>query len=555
MVAQCGDLFAEGSITVIPQSTVDNLNKSESLCVGTLLTTIEHSVSGVTGLGTPENLPSGVAARLVGGTTVEITGTPSESGVFNYRIPLTAQCGNLFAEGSITVLPQSTVDNLDKSQSLCVGTLLTNIEHSVSGVTGLGTSENLPSGVAARLVGGTTVEITGTPSESGVFNYRIPLTAQCGDLFAEGSITVIPQSTVDNVDKSQRLCVGSLLTTIEHSVSGVTGLGTPENLPSGVEARLVGGTTVEITGTPSVSGVFNYRIPLKAQCGDLFAEGSITVIPQSTVDNVDKSQSLCVGTLLTTIEHSVSGVTGLGTPENLPSGVAARLVGGTTVEITGSPLESGVFDYRIPLIAQCGDLFVEGKITVFKNNTVSTGSSQPEVFYGDHLPVITHKTTGINKMISVKGLPRGVTAQWKSGLLEINGIPVQSGVFNYSISMEGNCGVSIATGIIKVRNKLEVRADDFMHSSFKPGDTTSSVLANDTLNGQMVELGNGPDEVSMFLVKSSNVLELNNDGTIFIKKDIPSGIYKLRYELCDHSSLQSCKQGEVTIRIQRVASS
>ena len=47
--------------------------------MGTLLTTIEHSVSGVTGLGTPENLPSGVQARLVGGTAVEITGTPSES--------------------------------------------------------------------------------------------------------------------------------------------------------------------------------------------------------------------------------------------------------------------------------------------------------------------------------------------------------------------------------------------------------------------------------------------------------------------------------------------
>ncbi|MCP5015101.1 MAG: hypothetical protein GY938_07425, partial [Ketobacter sp.] len=183
-----------------------------------------------------------------------------------------AECGNLFAEGSITVLPQSTVDNVDKSQRLCVGTLLTTIEHLVSGVTGLGTPENLPFGVAARLVGGTTVEITGTPSESGVFNYRIPLVAECGNLYAEGSITVLPQSTVDNVDKSQRLCVGTLLATIEHSVSGVTGLGAPENFPSGVEAHLVGGTTVEIIGTPSESGVFNYRIPLTAVCGNVFAE-------------------------------------------------------------------------------------------------------------------------------------------------------------------------------------------------------------------------------------------------------------------------------------------
>ena len=94
-------------VTVIPNNTAGAPSSTPTLCVNTTLTAITIATTGATGIGTPLNLPSGVNATW-GSNTITITGTPAESGTFNYSIPLIGGCGTFSATGSITVNSRPT---------------------------------------------------------------------------------------------------------------------------------------------------------------------------------------------------------------------------------------------------------------------------------------------------------------------------------------------------------------------------------------------------------------------------------------------------------------
>jgi hypothetical protein len=61
------------------------------------------------------------------------------------------------------------------------------------------------------------------------------------------------------------LCISTVLTDITHATTGA-GIGTATGLPAGVTAAFAS-NTITISGTPTVSGTFNYSIPLTGGCG------------------------------------------------------------------------------------------------------------------------------------------------------------------------------------------------------------------------------------------------------------------------------------------------
>ena len=88
-------------------------------------------------------------------------------------------------------------------------------------------------------------------------------------------------------------------------------------MPNGVTAAWAG-NIITISGTPTAAGIFNYSIPLSGGCNTVFATGTITVNPNNTVTLVSVPQTLCVNTALTTITHTTTGATGIGTATGLP---------------------------------------------------------------------------------------------------------------------------------------------------------------------------------------------------------------------------------------------
>jgi hypothetical protein len=159
----------------------------------------------------------------------------------------------------------------------------------------------LPAGVTASWAGNT-ITISGTPTVSGTFNYSIPLTGGCGLVNATGSIIVNPSNTVTAVTSSPSICINNALTAISHTTTGALGIGAVTGLPAGLTASWAG-NSITISGTPTVSGTFNYSIPLTGGCGIVNATGSIIVNPNNTVTTASSSPVVCINTALTDYSH------------------------------------------------------------------------------------------------------------------------------------------------------------------------------------------------------------------------------------------------------------
>lgn len=88
---------------------------------------------------------------------------------------------------------------------------------------------------------------------------------------------------------NQTLCQNTSITNITYNTKGATG-STFSGLPTGVSGSW-NSNVVTITGTPSVSGTFNYVVTLTGGCGSVISNGTITVNP--TVNSI----SLITGNL------------------------------------------------------------------------------------------------------------------------------------------------------------------------------------------------------------------------------------------------------------------
>jgi hypothetical protein len=280
-------------------NTAGTPSSMPTLCINTSLTNITNSTTGATGIGTATGLPTGVSSAWAG-NTITISGMPSQSGTFNYSIPLTGGCGNVNATGTITVNAVNTAGAPSSTPTLCINTALTNITHTTLGATGIGTATGLPSEVSAAWASNM-ITISGTPSVSGTFNYSIPLTGGCGNVSATGTITINPSMTVGSPSSTPTLCVNAPLTNITHTTSGANGIGAATGLPAGVTASW-SSNTITISGTPTVNGNFNYSIPLTGGCASASATGTITndnQIPVITCPaniTVGNTANLCTGT-------------------------------------------------------------------------------------------------------------------------------------------------------------------------------------------------------------------------------------------------------------------
>ena len=187
-------------------NTASAPSTSPTLCVNTALTAITHTTTGATGISGAgvsgaNTLPAGVSATWAN-NTITISGTPTSAGTFNYSIPLTGGCANVFATGTITVTPNNTVSAASSTPTLCANTALTAITHTTTGATGISSAgvsgaNTLPAGVSATWANNT-ITISGTPTSAGTFIYSIPLTGGCGSVNATGTITVnaLPTTSV-----------------------------------------------------------------------------------------------------------------------------------------------------------------------------------------------------------------------------------------------------------------------------------------------------------------------------------------------------------------------
>jgi len=507
--APCVAATTNGSITVNPIAVITRTSAAatttQTLC-GNLaaITPITYSLTGGATNATVTGLPAGVTSSVVAGV-LTISGTPTVTGTFNYTVTTTGHtvpCVAATTTGSITINPIAVITLTSgvatTNQTLC-GNLaaITNITYLLSGGATGATVTGLPASVTGSVAAGV-LTISGTPTVTGTFNYTVTTTgntAPCTAATTIGTITINPIAVITRTSAAattaQTVC-GNLvaITPITYSLTGGATGATVAGLPAGVTGSVAAGI-LTISGTPTVTGTFNYTVTTTGHtvpCVAVTTTGSITINPIAIITLTSgvatTNQSLTVSTAITNITYSLTGSATGATVTGLPTGITSNVAGGI-LTISGTPSVSGTFNYTITTTGQsapCTGATLNGTITVNSlavltlTSAVAT-TSQTVCSSAATIAPITYTYSGSATGATVTGLPTGVTATVAAGVVTISGTATVTGIFNYTVNTTP-APAATASGTITINPAAVVAL------------TSAAATTNQTLCGNLAAITN-----------------------------------------------------------------
>jgi len=509
-ITTCSSVSALSTVTVTPLPTMilSSLpaTTSQSLCINTAITPITYTVGGSATGATVSGLPAGVTGNFSSGV-FSLSGIPTVAGTFPYTVATTGGCTPAVSlNGTITVSPLSTLTLTTAAsttnQVFCLNLALNTITYTVGGSATGAVVNGLPAGVTGSFAGGV-VTISGTPTVSGLFNYTVTTTGGCSPtVILGGSITINPLSamvlTSAATTTNQTICLNDSVTPITYTVGGSATGANVIGLPAGVSGNLVSGIFT-ISGTPTVSGTFNYTVTTAGGCfPNIVLGGTIIIRPLSTLALSSAvsttTQTLCLGNALNTISYTVGGsATGV-VVNGLPAGVTDSFAGGV-VTISGTPTISGLFNYTVTTTGGCLPAVILGgsidikPLSTMVLTTAATTTNQT-ICLNDSINPIIYSVGGSATGANVIGLPAGITGNLVSGIFTISGTPSVSGTYNYTVTTTGGCAPSIVLGGTILINSLP-KASFTGLTSICSGDVTaivvSSTIPGSTFNWNAVQ--------------------------------------------------------------------
>jgi gliding motility-associated-like protein len=448
-----------GTITVTTLATIALTSPvattNQSVCVNTAIVNITYSVGGSATGATVAGLPAGVTGTFLAGVFT-ISGTPTASGIFNYTVTTTGGCvPAATAVGTITVTTSATIALTSAAattnQSVCINNAITNITYSVGGSATGATVAGLPAGVTGIFAAGV-FTISGTPTVSGIFNYTVTTTGGCVPAAtAGGTVTITTSSTIiltsPVATTNQTVCVNTAIVNITYSAGGNSTGATVIGLPAGITGTFSAGVFT-ISGTPSVSGTFNYTVTTTGGCTpDATAGGTVIVTPLPTLilisAAVTTTQTICINAAIANITYSIGG-SGIGaTVTGLPTGVSGTFSAGVFT-ISGTPSVAGTFSYTVTTTGGCTPAAtLGGTITVtplpIVALTSAAATTAQTICINTAIANITYSVGGSATGATVTGLPAGISGTFSAGVFTISGTPSVSGIFNYTVTTTGGC--------------------------------------------------------------------------------------------------------------------
>ncbi len=466
--AAAGDMTGSATVTVnsnvTPAVTISSSDADNSICDGNSVTFSSSGLSNEGASPAYQWLKNGVAIPTSGTSNTYTTTALVNNDIISLQlVSNSTSCltTNTVVSNSIQtqVNPGAPATPLAIAGDTTQCTSLTNQVYSITSVLNASTyTWSVPAGWTINSGNGTTSIVTTIGSSTGTSNVTVTAGNGCGTstqqllpvAVSSSSSNPITLSSDANTD-AQTKCINTAITNITYSASGGSNVRFT-GLPTGVSGSY-SSSTVTITGTPSVSGTYNYVVTLTVGGCDYTKTGTITVTAANTTGVASSSPTLCINTALTSITHTTTGATGVGSATNLPAGVSA-LWSSNTITISGTPTESGTFNYSIPLSGGCGSVSASGTIIVTAAKTISLGggsSSTQSICLNSALSSISYSSTGATGAV-FGGLPSGVSGSYSSGTSTISGTPTVAGTFNYTVNTTGGCGSAAASGTITVKS-------------------------------------------------------------------------------------------------------
>lgn len=450
----------------------------QTVCIGTPIQDIKFNITG----GAPNayvlGLPLGIS-YLYGSGLLTISGTPTESGTFDYTVYTSGSsvaCNTTFT-ATITVNADQTIKLLTTgkdNQQICPGASIDQFSYelgvSVTGVSVVFTPKT-PSGITWNLTGNSLIFSGASNDTPANYNYTITTQGVCKSTTATGVITIIKTNSLvlTSGNKDETICVNTSLNTIQYNGNPGQTLVINGLLPPGVTftADPVTGSAT-IVGTPTLIGNYLYSITTNNSCGDRI-DGSIIVNANAYINYISGglNQVACIGTAIEPLKYAVPlniTNTDVTIAPSLPPGLSYVVNGGELI-ISGTPTAiSTITPYDITIIS-CGTPAKSTfnlTIVDFPVITLEPGSgslSQSVCQNGLIIPIM-FKLSGAATGIDLSILPTFITSTYNAstGIYTLTGAPKTAGIFTFNIKTIGNssCSVSLPVTISNLYAALSI---------------------------------------------------------------------------------------------------
>ncbi|OFW03357.1 MAG: hypothetical protein A3G20_05600, partial [Acidobacteria bacterium RIFCSPLOWO2_12_FULL_59_11] len=400
-------------------------------------------------------LPAGLSLTSATGA---ISGTPTTAGTSNFTVQVTDDNGATATRAlSITIYDTLAVT----TSALSEGTVSASYTQTLTASGGKTpytwslASGSLPTGLTLNA---STGEISGTPTASGTYGFTSRVTDSNGftndrllSINIYGAVSVTTASLSDGtINASYAVTLAATGGKVPYVWSVITGA-----LPDGLSLNV---TTGDITGMPTVAGLFSFTVRVQDVHGALATRAlSINVYGNLSVT----TSSLADGTVNASYSAPLSAAGGKTpytwdiTVGSLPAG---HSLASSTGVISGTPTVAGTSNFTVQVTDSNGATATQAlAITIYpaltittnalSDGTVSLAYSQTLVSSGGKSPLTWSITAG--------ALPTGLGLAGGTGV--ISGTPTTAGTFNFTVqAVDANSAVASRALSIVIYSAISV---------------------------------------------------------------------------------------------------
>ena len=238
----------------------------------------------------------------------------------------------------------------------------------------------------------------------------------------------------------------------------------------------------------------------------------------------------------------------------LPTGTwtinPGNISGNTTTAVISGLLPGNTYNFTVTNSLGCeslasADVIISDFICAEDDNPSSinggTGGTIPTVFVNDKINGAAFLQTDVS--LTTSTLPSGLTFNLDGTITIAPNTPAGTHLITYTICKSTNLGVcdSATVEVVITAPIIDAITENTLPvNGSTGGTTTTSLTANDTLNGTAVVIGTSAGQVKLTPVNVPSGLHLNADGTVKVDPLTPIGTYEVEYSICEVNNPANC---------------
>jgi hypothetical protein len=278
--------------------------------------------------------------------------TGTKTVTINYTNSNGCNSPSVTSSTTTTVSPTSVAGTISGASSVCIGgTTTLTLSGNTGEVTKWQSSTTSDFSSAVTDISNTTTSLIISSMPSTTYFRAVVASGPCSQVITNGFLVTLTPNNSATLSSaagtnSQTLNITNSISTITYSTVSATGASFT-GLPTGVSGSF-NSNLVTISGTPTVSGVFNYTVNLTGGCGVESASGSINILNSPNLSNFNSLTKYFYDGSYTLIQPTTSS-TGIFSYTSSNSAVATisgrtvTFVSPGTTTITATQATDGVY--------------------------------------------------------------------------------------------------------------------------------------------------------------------------------------------------------------------